>query len=106
MQAGNCRMDRYLQTKEKEKSFTLTANMSRGVPYNFCLFGDDYRKLTPIECERLQSVPENYTKAVSNSQRYKMLGNGWTIDVIAHLLKTMDVKKEKQEEQQGELFNV
>lgn len=45
------------------------------------------RKLTPIECERLQTVPDNYTNHVSNSQRYKMLGNGWTIDVISHLFK-------------------
>jgi len=43
------------------------------------------RKLTPIECERLQTVPDNYTAIVSNSQRYKMLGNGWTVDVIAHI---------------------
>jgi len=46
-----------------------------------------YRKLTPIECERLQTVPDNYTNHVSNTQRYKMLGNGWTVDVIAHILK-------------------
>lgn len=45
------------------------------------------RWLTPLECERLQTVPENYTDHVSNTQRYKMLGNGWTVDVIAHLLK-------------------
>lgn len=44
------------------------------------------RKLTPIECERLQTLPDNYTAAVSNSQRYKALGNGWTVDVIAHIL--------------------
>lgn len=43
------------------------------------------RRLTPIECERLQTVPDNYTNHVSDSQRYKMLGNGWTIDVIAHI---------------------
>ena len=48
---------------------------------------DQWRKLTPLECERLQTVPDNYTEGVSNSQRYKMLGNGWTIDVIAHLLE-------------------
>lgn len=48
-----------------------------------------YRKLTPIECERLQTVPDNYTNHVSNTQRYKMLGNGWTVDVIAHILKEM-----------------
>lgn len=43
------------------------------------------RRLTPIECERLQTVPDNYTNHVSDSQRYKMLGNGWTIEVIAHI---------------------
>ena len=47
------------------------------------------RKLTPIECERLQTVPDNYTEGVSNTQRYKMLGNGWTVDVIAHILSGM-----------------
>lgn len=51
---------------------------------------DDYRKLSPIECERLQTVPENYTAHVSNTQRYKMLGNGWTVDVVAHILKNME----------------
>lgn len=46
-----------------------------------------YRKLTPIECERLQTLPDNYTEGVSNTQRYKQLGNGWTVDVIAHIFK-------------------
>lgn len=44
------------------------------------------RKLSPIECERLQTLPDNYTEGVSNAQRYKQLGNGWTVDVIAHIL--------------------
>jgi len=48
--------------------------------------GEYARKLSPIECERLQTVPDNYTESVSNTQRYKMLGNGWTVDVIAHIL--------------------
>ena len=47
------------------------------------------RKLTPIECERLQTVPDNYTSCVSDSQRYKMLGNGWTVDVVAHIFSHM-----------------
>jgi site-specific DNA-cytosine methylase len=47
------------------------------------------RYITVIECERCQTVPDNYTKAVSNTQRYKMLGNGFTVDMIAHLLKNM-----------------
>lgn len=44
-----------------------------------------FRKLTPIECERLQTLPDNYTDGISNSQRYKALGNGWTVNVIAHI---------------------
>jgi len=50
-----------------------------------------WRKLTPLECERLQTVPDNYTKHVSKTQRYRMLGNGWTINVIAHILKNMEI---------------
>ena len=49
-----------------------------------------WRKLTPIECERLQTVPDNYTNHVSNTQRYKMLGNGFTVDVIKHIFKGME----------------
>lgn len=44
------------------------------------------RKLTPVECERLQTLPDGYTEAVSNTQRYKGLGNGWTAEVIIHIL--------------------
>ena len=51
-----------------------------------------WRKLTPLECERLQTVPDNYTEGVSNTQRYKMLGNGWTVDVIAHIFKSITTK--------------
>jgi DNA (cytosine-5)-methyltransferase 3A len=43
------------------------------------------RRLTPVECERLQTVKDNYTAIVSDTQRYRMLGNGWTVDVIAHI---------------------
>ena len=190
MQAGSRRADRYTQSPDKEKAFTLTANFHKGVPYNYFddtratsnettglileghatnLNGHDYvkriyspdgkapslcassggnlepkvsvkgarivnrrldengtrkdnsniplqarievraddisnclttvqkdsivvkdkrwRKLTPLECERLQTVPDNFTEGVSNTQRYRMLGNGWTVDVIAHILK-------------------
>ena len=69
------------------KSACLTANMFKGVPYG--VIKEKMRRLTPIECERLQSVPDNYTEGVSNSQRFKMLGNGWTIIVIAHILNEM-----------------
>ncbi len=50
---------------------------------------DGWRKLSPLECERLQTVPDGYTRAVSDTQRYKALGNGWTIDVITHLFKNL-----------------
>ncbi len=45
-----------------------------------------WRRLSPLECERLQTVPDDYTNHVSSTQRYKMLGNGMTVDVIAHIL--------------------
>jgi len=194
-QAGNRRADRYEQTADKDKSFAITANWHKGVPYNYfkeethdtpkqvgtasdinghdilkrvyspdgkaptlttngggnrepkvvggawrgraydqdgkhmdkdgesvanktqqmlelrndaksnaiTTVGKDslvvedevyWRKLKPIECERLQTVPDNYTDSVSNTQRYKMLGNGWTIDVIAHILKNMQILEE------------
>lgn len=48
-----------------------------------------YRKLTPVECERLQGLPDDYTSAVSNSQRYKMLGNGWQVDTVEHIFQGM-----------------
>lgn len=49
---------------------------------------DEVRKLTPTECERLQTLPDGYTElCISDTQRYKALGNGWTVDVIAHILR-------------------
>jgi site-specific DNA-cytosine methylase len=54
---------------------------------NFILKKEKIRRLTPIECERLQTAPDEYTKGVSDTQRYRMLGNGWTVDVITHILK-------------------
>jgi site-specific DNA-cytosine methylase len=54
--------------------------------FNVVSVAGNIRRLTPIECERLQTVPDNYTNHVSDTQRYKMLGNGWTIDVICHIL--------------------
>lgn len=45
------------------------------------------RKLTPIEYERLQTLPDNYTEGISNTARYTAIGNGWTVDVIAHIFK-------------------
>ena len=52
---------------------------------NVYMSKDEYRKLTPVECERLQTVQDGWTSMVSNTQRYKMLGNGWNIDTIVHI---------------------
>lgn len=58
--------------------------------YDYCWY-DGYicRKLTPIECERLQTFPDDWTEGISNSQRYKALGNSWTVDVITHIFKNL-----------------
>lgn len=77
--------------KLEGKAACLTANMYKGVPYG--VVKEKMRRLTPIECERLQTVPDNYTAFVSNTQRYKMLGNGWTVDVITDILKNMEVEE-------------
>jgi DNA-cytosine methyltransferase len=71
------------------KSNTLVSggqNISNSSATNIKISDTLIRKLTPVECERLQTVPDNYTNHVSNTQRYKMLGNGWTVDVITHIL--------------------
>ena len=77
-----------LELRRDEKSNSVTSVQKDNV-----LTQDEvyWRKLTPLECERLQTVPDNYTNHVSNTQRYKMLGNGWTIEVIAHIFKNMGV---------------
>jgi DNA-cytosine methyltransferase len=74
---------RQLEVRADEKSNCLTTVQKD----NVVVAKDMWRKLTPLECERLQTMPDNYTNHVSNSQRYKMIGNGWTVDVIAHILK-------------------
>ena len=71
----------------KNKSNCLTAANFDYMRYEH----PTYRKLTPIECERLQTLPDNYTEGVSNTQRYKGLGNGWTVDVIVHILQGIKV---------------
>ena len=87
------------------KSYALTANYAGAAAWNSCqrkqrsmvaveqsdentpnqYNGIFYRKLSPIECERLQNIPDNFTDCISNTQRYKAIGNGWTTNVIAHI---------------------
>ena len=66
----------YFEKYRRQLVFNFTYNKCKTI---------SYRKLSPVECERLQTVPDNYTNHVSNTQRYKMLGNGWTVNVIAHI---------------------
>ena len=77
--------------KETVKSNCLDANYFKGIDNHQqrtgILYKNRFRRLTPVECERLQTVPDNYTDCVSDTQRYKMLGNGWTVDIIAHIFK-------------------
>jgi DNA (cytosine-5)-methyltransferase 3A len=73
-----------LELRKDEKTNTLTTVQKDNVVVDNDTM--NWRKLTPLECERLQTVDDNYTEGVSNTQRYKMLGNGWTIDVISHIL--------------------
>ena len=117
---------RFANYSDSEKANCLTAVFSKSLPYNvfvdkiksYCLtsnYGNmacvnynkgqgqivfdnkTIRRLTPIECERLQSVPDNYTNHVSDTQRYKMIGNGWTVDVIAHIFSQMAAIADKEE---------
>ena len=55
--------------------------------------GKELFYLTPLHCERLQTVPDDYTKIVSDRQRFKMLGNGWTVEVIKHIFKGLKNEK-------------
>lgn len=71
----------------KSKSPTLTVLSADGLKID-CGTDDPtkWRTLTPVECERLQTIQDNYTSCISDSQRYKCLGNCWTVDVVAHIL--------------------
>ena len=99
-----------LAYQDKPVRVGTIGNGGMGNPYNYfeksrrqLVFKIDgklvsYRKLTPLECERLQTLPDGWTainmpngKPLSDSQRFKMIGNGYTVDVIAHLLKGMKI---------------
>lgn len=82
-----------LQARDDGKVGTVTPSLNND--HKISLTKNDtqevyWRVLTPLECERLQTVPDDYTGGVSNTQRYKMLGNGWTVNVICHILKGVD----------------
>jgi DNA (cytosine-5)-methyltransferase 3A len=83
--------------KATGKAPTLTRELAHGWGKNItpkcyveikAITGED-RLFSPLECERLQTVPDNYSSVVSNTQRFNMLGNGWTVDVITHIFKNI-----------------
>jgi DNA-cytosine methyltransferase len=71
-----------IELRKDEKSNSLTSVQGDSLVATPLVI----RKLTPIECERLQSLPDNYTDGISNTQRYKCLGNAFNVDVVAHIL--------------------
>lgn len=80
-----CCIDVYNKRYKKDrKSPTLTHPCHNSLRL---LQDGKFRKLTPVECERLQNVPDGYTEGVADVHRYAMLGNGWTVDVIKHLFE-------------------
>jgi DNA (cytosine-5)-methyltransferase 3A len=80
----NGRVEKQLNIRDDGLANCLTASYASKLA-RVC----DEGFITPGECERLQTVPDGYTSCVSNSQRYKMLGNGWTVDVICHILQSL-----------------
>ena len=72
----------------------LEATMSKGVSSQRFFAIEDklgLRYITSLECERCQTLPDGYTSLLSKTQRYKCLGNGFTVDVIAHILRGITI---------------
>jgi len=100
-----------LMTTKQDKSFVLTARYNGAVAWNSIErkqrtmikehgTSEKYRKLTPRECGRLQTIPEPIldtllSAGISNSQLYKMFGNGWTIDIIVHIFSQANLHTNK-----------
>jgi len=78
-------IQRRIETRDDGKSSTLTSVMKDNLLVNEFKI----RKLTPIECERLQGLPDNYTEGIAMTNRYKALGNAFNVDVVAHILKSV-----------------
>ena len=88
---GDCFDATFIKSKTRRgRNMKYKSNCLTAAPYEYMKYTHPtYRKLLPIECERLQTVPDNYTEGVSDTQRYRMLGNGWTIEVIKHILNKL-----------------
>jgi DNA-cytosine methyltransferase len=77
--------NKQIEIRDDEKANSMTSVQSDSMVQE----QSQIRKLTPIECERLQSLPDNYTEGISNTQRYKALGNGFNCSVIKHILENI-----------------
>lgn len=88
------------------KSSCLTRKQDRFPNAGLISFEDYARILTPLECERLQTLPENYTSMLSKTKRYDVIGDGWTVDVVAHIFEYMkkDMEKRKRRECQESVW--
>lgn len=73
----------------KGKAPALVASTGGNQSKKIAIDAKHWRKLSPIECERLQGLPDNYTAGISDTQRYKCLGNGWQVDTIVHIFKNL-----------------
>lgn len=79
------------------KSCTLSANGGGpGAKTGLYLINGEVRKLNITEAERLQTLPDGYTKAIKDGQRYKAVGNGWTVEIIIHILSYMNIPKDEE----------
>ena len=89
----------YNQAFHEDKAMSLGSNSqcATAKTWQIVIQPPIIRKLTPIECERLQTLPDNWTEWISNTQRYKAIWNGWTVDVIAHILKYLSPPSSNRE---------
>lgn len=78
-----------LTTVQKDNVLLIKANETEAFKKARFIDGKAFRNLSPIECERLQTLPDDYTKCLSNTQRLKTVGNGWTIEIITHIFKNI-----------------
>lgn len=81
-------LDSYNKTLHRDKTPTVTTRIDASNNTHI-VDPKNFRKLTPVECERLQTFPDHFTEGVSKTQRYKALGNSWTVSVITHIFKNL-----------------
>lgn len=115
---SNTGMSGMILRRNAPKSHCLTASGSNWIKYGYLIDSNKtlkYRRMSPVEWERLQTIDDNYTEGFTVGQRCQMLGNGWTVDVIVHILKNIkgnpEPKKQRQlgflsQEELKEHFNI